>query len=189
MSEETLSLPIEVDELTMLKQQAKTLGIEHSNNIGIDTLREKIKKVLESSLDSIPEVKENDSITKKIAKKSFRQAMFDEEMKLIRCKITNLNPQKKNSPGEIFTFANGFLGTVRKFIPYGDVTEVGYHIPNCIFKQLQERKYLQIRVLKVNGREEIKTDWVREFSLEIMPPLTSEEITQLANAQIASGRV
>lgn len=121
------------------------------------------------------------------AKMSLRQKLRQEEMKLIRCRITNLDPKKKDLPGEILTVANEYLGNVRKYIPYGEVTDNGYHIENCLYKQLLERTFVNIKVRKDSrGREIVETQDAREFAIEVLPPLTESELARLAASQAAA---
>jgi hypothetical protein len=35
----------------------------------------------------------------------------------------------------------------------------------------------------------VQTNWAKEFSLEVLPPLTQEELDRLAAAQIAAGSI
>lgn len=120
------------------------------------------------------------------------QAMRDEivsrEMALVRCRITNMDPKKKDIPGEIFTVANEYLGTVRKYVPYGEQTDDGYHLPVCIYNQLLERTFVSIRTVKnKQGRGTVTTTSdAREFAIEVLPPLTQEDLARLANAQAAA---
>jgi hypothetical protein len=119
---------------------------------------------------------------------TIREVLQRDEMKLIRLRITNLDPNKKDLHGEIFTLANEYLGTVAKYIPYGEVTDNGYHVPYCIYRQLDQRKFLNIRTRKqANGQTKVEQGWVKEFSLDILPPLTQIELAKLANAQAAAG--
>jgi hypothetical protein len=120
-----------------------------------------------------------------------RQQLIKEEMKLVRCRVQNLDPKKANLPGEIFTVANRTLGTVRKFVPYGEVTEDGYHIPYIIYRQLEARRFLNIRTVKdrKTGGNRVETSWAKEFAIEVLEPLTQEELNKLATAQIAAGSV
>jgi len=120
------------------------------------------------------------------AKQRIRQQLYAEQMKLVRVRIQNLNPAKKDLPGEIFTVANSFLGAVRKFVPYGEQTENGYHLPFIIYQQLKNREFLQIKVRKVNGKEQIETSMAREFALEVLPQLTTQELARLAATQAAA---
>ena len=120
-------------------------------------------------------------------KLSLRQMLRMEAMKLVRLRVTNMDPKKANLPGEFFTVANEYIGTVTKYVPFGEATENGYHVPQCIYEQLKARKFLNIRVTKKNGREVIHQNWVKEFALEVLPPLNAQEIARLATAQLASG--
>ena len=174
-----------MDELELLKQRADTLGIKYSPNIGVDTLKQKIEEKLAGNKSSEPEVVEGEETHAQI-----RQRMQVEEMKLVRLRIANLNPDKKDLHGEIFTVANKFLGTVRKFIPYGEATDNGYHVPYVLYKQLVARKFLQVRVVQQpGGQTEVQTKWVPEFALEVLEPLTQDELNRLANKQAAAAGI
>ena len=191
------------DEMTMLKQRAKMMGIEFSNNIGIETLKAKIAAKMAGESDSLqktdtlddevesenpPSLQDPQSPAPK--KETLRQRLIRENMRLIRLRITNMDPKKKDLPGEIFTTGNGYLGTVRKFVPYGEVTENGYHVPYCIYKMLKARKFLNIRTVKdrVNkGEIKVEQNWAPEFALEILDPLTPQELARLSAAQSAAG--
>ena len=219
-------------ELDLLKKRAKLMGITHSNNITLETLREKIRAKLDeedteqqgTADEPEPEAAAEEpapapvqqpapaapvaaapqpapvapapepvatapAAPAKVRKLSLRQHLHNEQMKLVRVRIQNLDPKKKDLPGEIFTFANEFLGTVRKFIPYGEVTDDGWHIPYCMYVELKDRKFLNISTTKDrrSGHIHTKQAWVREFSLEVLDPLSDEERNRLAIAQAASG--
>ena len=178
----------QVSELDMLKDRARLMGITFSNNIGIDALKSRIEAKLagEKETSSEPEEKEP-PVVKTQKKKSLRAQQYEEQMRLVRLRITNMDPKKKDLPGEIFTFANRILGTVRKYVPYGEASEHGYHVPYCIYEQLKAREFLQIRTVKDSkGREIQETKQVREFALEVLPPLTAKELAQLAAQQAAA---
>lgn len=193
------------DQLTILKDRARMMGISFSNSIGIDALREKIRAKQEGASEPVveetPEPAADEGVLKdpladetvvkaKVKpprEKTLRETLFEREMKLVRLRISNLDPKKKDLPGEIFTFANRILGAVKKYIPYGEATDNGYMVPYCIYKQLRDRKFLQIKVIKKNGREHVQTGYVREFSLEILPLPTVQELANLAAAQAAAG--
>lgn len=125
---------------------------------------------------------------KPMAKMSERERMRREALKLVRVRIQNLDPKKKDLHGEIFTVGNRFVGTVKKFIPYGEATDDGYHIPNILFEALKERKFLHIRTFKdrQTKQDRVETSWQREFALEVLPQLTPDELAKLAAAQMAA---
>ena len=118
---------------------------------------------------------------------SLREHMRVTQMKLVRVRIQNLDPKKANLPGEIFAVANEYLGDVKKYIPFGEVTDNGYHIPYCLYKMLKNRRFLNVRERKDrDGKIHVETSWVKEFALELLPDLSPEELKQLATAQIAA---
>lgn len=118
---------------------------------------------------------------------SLRDHMRLTQMKLVRVRIQNLDPKKSNLPGEIFAVANEYLGDVKKYIPFGEVTDNGYHIPYCLYKMLKNRRFLNVRERKDrDGKIHVETSWVKEFALELLPDLSPEELKQLATAQIAA---
>lgn len=193
-----LPMPSELD---MLKARATMMGVEFSNNIGIDTLRARVNAAMEGSeapkevskaKDDAPEVNALTGEAADIdpdAGLTTRQILQRDQMKLVRVRITNLDPKKKDLQGEVITVANEFLGTVRKFVPFGEVTDEGYHIPYCIYNMLSERVFLHIRTFKDKrtGQIQIEQKEVREFALEVLPPLTPKELAALATAQQAAG--
>ncbi|UUB18139.1 hypothetical protein [Escherichia phage ST4] len=178
-------------ELEVLKQRATLMNIKFSNNISVEKLREKIEaaqakdepEVKESAVNPLGEKQEAG-----VKKMTLGQKIRAEQTRLIRVRIQNLDPKKKDLPGEIITVANEYMGTVRKFVPFGEVTDNGYHIPYCIYEFLKERKFINITTRKgKNGLPDIRATEAREFSIEVLPPLTEAELAQLAQAQIAAG--
>lgn len=193
---------LKAEHLARLKERATLMGIKFSNNIGIEALRERIEAKLNGETVKEPENQDSSETAttadaeaetaaegkpKSKPVKSFRQELIEREMKLVRLRITNLDPKKKDLPGEIFTFANEVLGSVRKYIPYGEATDNGYHVPYCIYKQLRDREFVNIRTRKgPRGSITVESGMAREFSLEILPPLTEQEIARLAAQQAAA---
>lgn len=183
---------LSVDELTLLKQRADTMGLRYSPKIGVDALKAKIQTALTGEGEEFTEADENEEETKlsPAQEKAAKLArMRKEQLRLVRLRIANLNPQKADLQGEIFTTGNRILGTVRKFIPYGEATDDGYHVPFIIYQQMKDRKFLSIRTRTVKGQIQVETKWVPEFALEVLPNLTEEEIKNLAAAQTAGGNI
>lgn len=181
------------DELTILKQRATLMGVKFSNNISVETLRAKIEAHV-SEEETVGEAELN-PLAGDVAgavpasKMTMRQQLMAEQLRLVRLRITNLDPKKKDLPGEILTVGNEYIGTVRKFVPFGEVTDDGYHVPYILYKLLENRRFLHIRTVKDRrtGKDRIETQWAKEFALEVLPPLTEEELKRLANAQAAAG--
>lgn len=177
-------------ELQILKQRADMLGVSYSNNIGLETLRKKVADAMEGNKEP-EQVKQANPLGADIPEvetpMQLRARLMAEQLKLVRLRITNLDPKKKDLPGEILTVANEYIGTVRKYVPFGEQTDNGYHVPYCIYTLLESRRFQHIRVTKKNGREHVETTWAKEFSLEILPPLTEAELAKLAASQAAAG--
>ncbi|MER9436699.1 hypothetical protein NKJ04_17550 [Mesorhizobium sp. M0618] len=186
----------QISQLDMLKSRARLMGVTFSNNISVEALKKKIDSKLAGEAESQEETKDEEpAVETKAAPttapvKSLRAIQLEEQMKLVRLRITNLDPKKKDLPGEILTVANRFIGTVRKYVPYGEVTENGWHVPQCIYQMLKDREFLNIRVRKGSkGQEIIETTWAREFALEVLEPLTQVELARLAAAQAAGNNI
>lgn len=178
---------LQADEMTLLKQRADKLGITYSNNIGLETLKARIEAKLAEKED-VAEPKQ-ESETERRARIHAR--IYKENMRLIRLRITCLNPNKKDIPGEIITVANKYMGTVRKYVPFGEKTDNGYHVPYCIYKFLKAKKFLSIRSYRdrMTNRMVQEHRLVPEFALEVMTPLTDKELADLAKAQLAAGSI
>ena len=190
-------------ELDMLKSRAKLMGITFSNNIGLDALKTKIEEHKQASeaktqtqtqVTAQTDMQQAESQTenqkKKVKTLSLRSHLQKEKMKLVRLRITNLDPKKKDLPGEILTTGNEYLGTVRKFVPFGEATDNGYHVPYCLYEMMRDRKFLSIKTRKgPKGQTIVEQQMVREFALEILPPLTEAELARLSAAQLSAGGV
>lgn len=166
-----------VSELDILKQQADTLGIKYSPNIGVETLKNKISAVIEAPAEEKTETQKVDA----------RQALWNDAMRLVRLEIHNVNPAKSSLKGEFYTVANKIIGKVTKFVPYGDAGK-SYHVPNCIYQLLEEKKYLAFRddSSAPNGK---KTELIPEFNNKVLTPLTQEELEELKKAQLAGNHI
>lgn len=189
-----------VDELTLLKERAKVMGIPFSNNISLETLRKRVSDKMEGK-DEAPEVNAltgDPEIARAMAAKplnqkanavALRKLVYAKQMRQVRVRITNMDPKKKDLPGEIWTVANEYLGTVRKFVPYGEQTDDGFHIPYCLYRLLDSKRFLHIRDVKDRTTGIVRQDkvWAKEFSLDVLPTLTQGELDRLAAAQAAAG--
>lgn len=175
-------------ELEELKERAKMMGLNFSPNIGVDALRAKVEAALngtdeDKSADPVVAAKqaERDSIA------SLRRKQQQEELALVRIRLACLNPNKAAVPGEFITVGNTVIGSVTKFIPFGEETQNGYHVPKIIYNELKNRKFNQVRVIKDgNGRPQLQQKLVPEFAVEVLEPLTREELDKLAAQQAAA---
>lgn len=185
------------DRLAHLKQKATMMGIPFSNNISVETLSARIEEKLSSKGVTSEDAPELNPLEGDVAgavptrQLSEREIQKRDQLALIRVRITNMNPHKGDLPGEIFCVANEVIGEVKKYIPYNEAGEDGWHVPKILLTMLQEKKYLHIKIVKDKrtGTTRPIESWAREFAIEVLPPLTKEELRTLAAAQIAAGTV
>ena len=169
------------EELNLLKERADLMGIKYSKAIGVDALRAKINEKLEAS-----EIQKEEKQTKAELRKQARK----DQLKLVRIRLSVMNPNKQAWRGEVFTFANSVLGTVKKFVPFGsEFYTNGYHVPYCIYTLLKNKTYLSIQTKTVKGQILVTKKILPEFSIEVLPQLTTEELQELAKEQAAGNRI
>ncbi len=178
-------------ELAMLKTKARNLGLTFSNNIGIESLRSKIEAAEAAQRPEEADVRKRVRRRQEEEEARMREELRLEALKLVRCRITNMDPRKRDIPGEVITVANEYLGTVRKLVPFGEATDNGYHIPQIIYDELMSRKFQQVTVKKNSRGEEvgISTRMVPEFNIQVLPMLTEQELKELARQQEAAARL
>lgn len=178
--DDTTDLP-EITEISLLKERAKVMGIKHSPNIGTDALRQKIED-FKNGEKNLPQETEIPDEETKIQK---RTRIRKSAAALVRCRIYNMNPQKRDWKGEFCVVANKYL-SFKKMIPFGEQTDNGYHIPMFVYNKLKSQKFIQKSTRNVNGKIEVTTREVPEYAIEILPPLTEKELKDLATKQAAA---
>ena len=188
-NEQDNSIQIE-DELQTLKARADIMGLKYHPSIGLDKLRDKVHEQLASdNTESKEEVskpairaKKTHQLSKRELQLQYHTRLRREANCLRRVRITCMNPNKKNWPGEIFTVGNSVIGTIKKFVPFN--AEAGYHVPHMIYTHLKTRKFQKFTPVKqANGRTTMRSSMVPEFAIEDLEPLTQEELTDLATQQ------
>ncbi|UKL14812.1 hypothetical protein C121_79 [Stenotrophomonas phage C121] len=191
------------DEKESLRARLKQMGVTFSNNAGVEALRQKLADHLAGikedapaepeantePVDSVPQLEVGQ--TAKSVGSAFHQARQKarlDALKLVRVRISCMNPAKASWPGEIFTVSNEFIGTVRRFVPYGEQTDDGWHIEQCILDFMKEKKFQQVSSKRKKGQIDVTYDrFSPEFSFEVLPPLTPEQLRELGKAQLAAG--
>lgn len=169
----------EKQEKDILRDKLKDLGYSSSPNASLDTLKEKYETALSEQKEAAAETPVESTA-------EMRNRVRREALKLVRVRIKNVNPSKKDLPGEIYTVANSLIGKQTKYIPYDEAGE-SYHIPMCIYNLLNSKTFLQVRTYKDPDTKETKvaSSHVPEFVLEILPQLTKDELHDLAAKQEA----
>lgn len=170
-------------DLEQLKQEAESYGIEFAPQIGAAGLKKKIDAFLKDKADATKQV---DAPVKDKDAKPTRAELLKEAGKLVRVNITCMNPAKKDWDGEIITAGNSVAGTFRKFVKFN--TDEGYHIPYIIYLAMKSRKFNTFYNEKTTrGITQRAAKLVNEFAIDVLDPLTEEELAELKKAQAARG--
>jgi len=181
----------ELDELAMLKKRADMMSINYHPSIGLDKLKEKINAALasEGASDVIEEVP-----TLVVAGEPKKETQGQKAVRLrkecnrlVRIRVTCMNPNKGEWPGELFTVSNSLIGTLKKFVPFN--SENGWHVPEMIVKMMEERRYSVYYTVVINGHKIRKSKMSKEFSIEYLDPLTYEQLKDLAHQQALAGSI
>ena len=169
------------DELDALKARANLLGVKFHPSISLEKLREKVNAAVTSEGEA-DEVSNSPSETKVETIGEKRKRLKAEALKLIRIRLTCLNPAKKEWEGEIITVGNSLIGSVKKFVPFN--ADDGWHVPYVIYQQLKERQcQVFYTATDARGNKVRKGKLIKEFAIEVLPPLTKEELDELARRQ------
>lgn len=191
---ETIMSDLTLDEL---KNQAKALGIKFSPNIGAEALQQKIKEATEEAIP-VEDVKEAPTVNNDLpsndpvlAAARLRKKAREEALKLVRCKIVNNDPNKNDLQGDYYTVANSVIGKVTKYVPFRGTAAESWHIPMCIYNFLTTKKFVNISGTSKDKdlSDESRARELPEFSITILPPLTKEELAELAKEQAAGNRI
>lgn len=168
-------------EIKALQEKCDELGIKYHHMHGEQKLRELIDA---HEVESAPEIPEEPVVP--IPAEQFRrerQAYHKKEAnRLVRCRIQCLDPQKKDWPGEMISVGSAKLGTFKKYVPFN--TGQPWHVPKIIFDMLKERQcsfwYTYTNKL---GHKLRRAKQGNAFALEVLPPLTPEELKNMSVEQ------
>jgi hypothetical protein len=117
-----------------------------------------------------------------------RMLVHKKANKLVRIRITCMNPNKSKLPGEIFSVGNSAIGFIKKYVPFNAAN--GWHVPQIILTQIQNRKFTTFYEVEIGGKKQKRSRQIPEFAVDIMQPLTGQELKELAQRQrMASGKV
>lgn len=173
----------EPKELIELKEKADLMGIKYSKKISIEALKQKINEHVENA---------NLANESKQEILKIKEQIFKENMKLVRCRITCLDPNRDNLKGEFITVANSYLGTVTKFVPYNTPAAEAYHLPYIIYKRLKKLKYAKREATdKLSPNDTFTDNYVMRpaFNVDVLEPLTEKELNELALVQARTGSI
>lgn len=156
-------------ELQLLKEKAGALGVEYKANISTKTLSKLIKE-FEEQEEQEDGLTENERI----------QKTMEEATKLVRVIITPMDSSKRDYQGDVFSAGNAVVPTMTKYVPFG----VEWHVPQIILNTIKEKVINRFIAKKdERGREYREYQEARAYSIQELPPLTKEELEELAKSQ------
>jgi hypothetical protein len=144
-----------------------------------------VAPVAEPAKEAAPVSSQLPVVSKPLSVNDQRDVARADALRLVRINVTCMNPAKAEYDGEIITVGNGLIGTVSKYVPFGTVD--GWHVPNIIYLMLKERQFQQFSAkkgLKPGQPSTRVTKLVREFAIEVLEPLTSQELAELKQRQL-----
>lgn len=172
MSENTeILMNTEAAELEAAKERAKSLGLTFHPSISLEKLNERIA-------EKMADMNETAAKPKAPVKKD---TVKQEALKLVRIRVTCMNPAKKHMQGEFFTSGNSLIGSITKYVQFG----VEWHVPQIILNQIKDAKFLQLveKTNKANNQKYREHILVPTYAVEVLPALTEEERKELARRQ------
>ena len=179
--------------LEELKEKADSLGITYHPSIGASRLQEKIDAFLleqdaaapkpepEPEPEPEPVVAAAPAPAPQETEAQRIKRLKKEATKLVRVRITCMNPYKSEWDGEIFTVSNRIVPTQKRFVPYN----VEWHVPQIMLEMIEARM-CQVFITKRDprtGNQTRKGQLVKEFAVEVLPPLSPAQIKDLAQRQ------
>lgn len=192
-NQETTAVDVK-QEREALKARCQLLGIQTQGNQSNETLRALIR-AKQDEMDAAarqanPAAFDEAVETSEGRTPSLREYLKTEALKLVRVRISCMNPQLAKMGSVIITTGNEYTGTVRKVVFFGEKTENGYHIPQIILNVLQRRKFQQV-VEERNHKGHLvpRARWMKEFNIEILPALTQKELNALKDRQLATNSI
>lgn len=144
-----------------------------------------VAPVVEPAKEAAPVSSQLPVVAKPLSVNDQRDVARQEALKQVRINVTCMNPAKTEYDGEIITVGNGLIGTVSKYVPFGTVD--GWHVPNIIYLMLKERQFQMFSAkkgLKPGQPSTRVTKLVREFAIEVLDPLTTQELAELKQRQL-----
>ena len=159
-------------ELEQLKAKADELKVSYHPSISATKLREKL-----AAVNALGEVVATTAPVEQDLSRQRREAS-----RLVRIRVTCMNPVKNEWPGEIFTTGNDVVGTFKKYVPFN--ADEGWHVPHIIYEMIRDRQCQVFTTTKTkNGIGVRQGKLIKEFAVEVLPDLTEAELAELAQRQ------
>lgn len=114
----------------------------------------------------------------------------DDAMKLIRVIVRPNDPLKMESTGDVFTVGSDTVNrgrAIKKYVPYNN--EEGWHVPNILLDNIRAAECQIFKKVKRGNEHVMESQKIKAYNVEVLPPLTQEELTKLGQRQKATGTI
>jgi len=171
-----------MSDIKELKAQADKLGVTYSPNIGLETLQGRVRKAIIKNSEA------NATVTapKEETEAQRRMRKTKAATKLVRVRVTCMDTKQKLKGGVNIQVANDLVGTVGKFVQFN----VPWHVPQILLNVLEEKQHQTfVEGRSVHGVTVKRSQLVKTFAIEKLPPLTAEEFEDLKNQQAIANNI
>lgn len=182
----------DAEEIESLHKKLDLMGIKYHHKAGAEKLRALVASTIEEAVvpvkQEVPDYMPEDSIGLVETKGAKAVRLRREASALVRVIVSCMNPEKREWEGETFSVGNSVVGQYKKYVPFNN--EAGYHVPQIILNHLLEKE-CQIWVNKKNAQgEKVKVGrLIKELNVQVLSPLTLEELRSLGQEQSRSHRL
>jgi len=194
MEDTVLATPINGMTDDELRKELADNGVTLHHKTGTKKLASTLAEVRTKEYKEDPKKSDltDPSEAAKAAKAKHLAAMQTPEklaMKLTRVVVTPNDPTMVNYPGLIFTVGASGLNNgrmVKKFVPFSN--EEGWHVPTIILNQIMNAEMQKFKtVTRANGEKVLEPYLTKKFNVQILDPLTPEELKRVAAANKIAG--
>lgn len=176
-----------VTDLDILKNLARDMGIPFHPSIGYAALKAKIAEATDASDAEAAAADHNPALEEVVVPARAKRTpaeIKEDALRLVRVRISCMNPAKKEYEADVFCTGNKHTGTMKHVVPFN----VPWHVPNMILKMIQQRQCQVFVPKKVRLESGLTVSTrqgklIKEYAVEILPELSPAELKDLSQRQ------
>ena len=179
-----------------IKQELKDNGVFLHHKTGLEKLATTLAEVRAgtyiapvASTNTPPQVKGPTAAATKAMEDSKILTKEQRALRLQRIVVSPNDPLMSSYTGLIFTVGSSSVNKgrmIKKFVPFNN--DKGWHVPQIIIDQIEAAQMQKFKSITMpNGQKVMHPYITKKFNVQILPPLTLEEMKSLAASQQAKG--
>ena len=182
-----------------IRAELESHGISLHHKTGSEKLKNTLKEVLAGTYkvsaeeDTAPTEKAvvPPNSVKKLTPKEHLKKLTKEQraLRMQRIVVSPNDPLMSSYNGLIFTVGSSSVNKgrmIKKYVPFNN--DDGWHVPQIIIDQIEAAEMQKFKQVTLpNGEKTLQPYITKKFNVQILPPLTKEEMEQLAAAQKSRG--